>query len=625
MTTRVFCIRMPVGRAGFAGRAREMLARVCGTPEEGWETIIDRMGVLLAMKRDTRDAAPLVLPDQLGVVLGRLFARDAGPEPDCLVTEVTRSAAFDLVSAGGENFTRAYWGPYCAILHDRFANTLRIVRDPMGARPIFHTERDGLHIAFSHLSDLYVSGVEADIDDDGVRAFLTDVRLVSERTGIIGVRELLPGHELRMGQEWSDVATVWRPEQPRRWTHDMFADAVSAVRLQAHRVGEAWAAALPRALHRLSGGLDSSIALSLLTRGARRVPDIVAINEYSAFAESDERDQARVAAAWFGTRLIELEVRPDRIDYRTVLDHEPESRPTLASLGFADDGLAATVPDFAGGPLTSGQGGDQIFHRSSRAVLVADAVRDGVSPRAAWRIAYDNALLAKRPVWEGVGAGLKHGVLRLPLETLAQLDSPMMWRLERDGSSDTFLTEAWSAHPWRAPKETPARAERVRRIIDLTYYHQPSPLTTSFQNCPILTSQPLVETCLGVAPYLMSASAKDRALARAAFGDQLPPSVLGRQNKGDTTRFVAEMLRRNLHFTRVVLLGGRLVEREILSPAIVDELVASSVVFNGTQKARLMRSLAAELWLRRVEHARRAADAPAPQAEQQEEGSGQVG
>lgn len=627
MTTRVFCIRMPVGRTGVAGRAREMLARVCGAPEEGWETIIDRMGVLLAMKRDSRDAAPLVLPDQLGVVLGRLFVRGADPEPDCLVTEVTRSAAFDLVSAGGESFTRAYWGPYCAILHDRFANMLRIVRDPMGARPIFRVEWEGLYIAFSHLSDLYASGVEADVDDEGVRAFLTDVRLVSERTGVTGVRELLAGAELRMGQEWLDVATVWRPEQPRRWTHNMFSDAVSAVRSQAFRVGEAWAAALPRALHRLSGGLDSSIALSLLRRGAHRVSDIVAINEYSAFAESDERGQARAAAAWFGTRLIELEVRPDCIDYRTVLDHEPESRPTLAALGFADDGLAAAAPDFAGGPLTSGQGGDQIFHRSSRAVLVADAVRDGVSPRAVWRIAYDNALLAKRPVWEGVGVGLKHGVLRLPLETLAQLDSPMMWRLERDGSGDAFLTEAWSAHPWRAPKETPARAERVRRIIDLTYYHQPSPLTTSFQNCPILTSQPLVETCLAVAPYLMSAHAKDRALARAAFGDQLPPSVLGRQNKGDTTRFVAEMLRRNLPFARDVLIGGRLVEREILSPAIVHELVASSVVLSGTQKARLMRSLAAELWVRRVESARREAQAraPASQAEQQEQGSGQVG
>lgn len=137
MTMRVFCIRMPVGRAGFANRAREMLARVCGAPEEGWETIIDRMGVLLAMKRDNLDAPPLVLPDQLGVVLGRLFARGPAPDPDRPATEVTRSAAFHLVSAGGETFTRAYWGPYCAILHDRFANTLRIVRDPMGARPSF--------------------------------------------------------------------------------------------------------------------------------------------------------------------------------------------------------------------------------------------------------------------------------------------------------------------------------------------------------------------------------------------------------------------------------------------------------------------------------------------------------
>ena len=61
--------------------------------------------------------------------------------------------AFDLAAAGGEGLTKSHWGPYCAILHDRFANTLRIVRDPMGARPIFHTMSNDLAIAFTHLRD----------------------------------------------------------------------------------------------------------------------------------------------------------------------------------------------------------------------------------------------------------------------------------------------------------------------------------------------------------------------------------------------------------------------------------------------------------------------------------------
>lgn len=581
-----------------------MLARVCRDPEDGWEVIIDRMGVLLAIKRDRRDAAPLLLPDQLGVVLGRMFKHGGVGEPARLVTEVAKPEAFDLASAGGQGLVRSHWGPYCAILHDRFANTLRIVRDPMGARPIFHTTQNELSIAFTHLSDLFTAGIDTPVDDVGVRGFLTDVRLVAERTGIAGVRELLAGHELRMGQRSVDVACVWRPEQARRWTHGDFAGAVSAVREAAHTVGEAWARALPRALHRLSGGLDSSIALLLLSGAKQRICDIVAINEYSRYAESDERAQARAAAEHFGVRLIEREVRADRIDHSVVLDHEPEMRPSLAALGFADDGLASAAADFAGGPLTSGQGGDQIFHRSSRAVLVADAVRDGLSVREVWKVAYDNALLARRPVWEGVSAGFRYGLLRLPAESLAQLDSPMMWRLEGEATSDDFLAAEWGAHPWKAARETPARAERVRRIIDLTYYHQPSPLTMSFQNYPVLTSQPLVETCLAVAPYLMSAHAQDRALARAAFGDNLPPSVLRRQYKGDTTRFVAEMLRCNLPFGREMLIGGQLVERGVLSAETVAQLVASRSTLDGVTKVRLMRSLAAELWLRRVERTR---------------------
>ncbi|MGE0047143.1 MAG: asparagine synthase-related protein, partial [Hyphomonadaceae bacterium] len=595
----------------YAARARDMLARVCGPSEDGGETIIDRMGVLVGVKGDSRDGPPLVLPDQLGLVLGRLFARGGEGEPGRLVTEVSTASAFDLASGGGEGLVRSHWGPYCAILHDRFADTLRIVRDPMGARPIFHTVSDELAIAFTHLRDFFACGIDAGIDDWRLRAFLTDVRLVSERTGIEGVRELLAGSELRLGRDAAEVATVWRPEQPRRRTHDDFEGAAAAVRAKARAMGEAWAQALPRALHRLSGGLDSSIALALITRGKHRIEEIVAVNEFSAFAESDERAQARAAADWFGVKLIERQVDADRIDYRGVLDHEPEASPSLAALGFADEGLASAAPDFAGAPLTSGQGGDQIFHRSSRAVLVADAVRDGLPAREVWRVAYDNALLAKRPVWEGVGAGLKYGLLRLPFDGLAQLDSPVIWRLDGEASSDAFLAEAWGAHPWKASKETPARAERVRRVIDLAYYHQPSPLTTSFQNTPVLASQPLVEACLSIAPYLMSAHGKDRALARTAFGEDLPPSVLKRQTKGDTTRFVAEMLRRNLPFVRAMLVGGRLVEREILSPGIVDQLVAPRAGLDGMTKTRLMRSLAAELWLRRVESARREIEARA--------------
>ncbi len=601
MSTRLICMRWPTGRPGFAARARELASRV--SVEEGWETIIDRMGVLAIMRPDARDVAPVILPDELGVILGRMFSR-AEEGSSRLLIGMTKPEAFEFVSGSGQELVRSHWGPYGAVLHDRFANRLRIVRDPMGARPIFHTSVNGLSIAFTHLRDLFMGGVNARIDDTTVRAFLIDVRLVAERTGLDGVRELLAGCELSLNQDGVAIECVWRPTQCRRWTYGAFADAVAAVKAAGLHVGRAWAAALPRALHRLSGGLDSSIALSLLTEDKECLSEVVAINEFSAYAESDERVQARAAAAWFGAQLIEREVRPEEADYATILRHEPEAKPTLAALGFADEGLATAVADFVGAPLTSGQGGDQVFHRSSRPVLVADAVRDGLSARDVWKVAYENALLARRPVWDGIAIALRHGVLRLPIDALAQLESPMVWR--QDDRDVSLLTDLWGAHPWNPVHESPARAERVRRIIDLTYYHQASPLTTLFQNSPILTSQPLVEACLATAPYLMSAHAQDRALARAAFGDRLPACVLKRQTKGETTRFVAEMLRRNLPFARDVLIAGRLVERGIVSPEAVDQFTLMDVM-DGFTKAKLMRSLAAELWLRRVEAAQAAA------------------
>ena len=60
-------------------------------------------------------------------------------------------------------------------------------------------------------------------------------------------------------------------------------------------------------------------------------------------------------------------------------------------------------------------------------------------------------------------------------------------------------------------------------------------------------------------------------------------------------------IRRNLPVAREMLINGRLVEREILGTKTVDQLVSPSGILDGIRKTRLMRSLAAELWIRRVE------------------------
>src|SRR5690606_7863908 len=116
-------------------------------------------------------------------------------------------------------------------------------------------------------------------------------------------------------------------------------------------------------------------------------------------------------------------------------------------------------------------------------------------------------------------------------------------------------------------------------------------------------SEPVVECCLSIAPYVMTQGGRDRALVRRAFATELPPAIQQRTLKGDTTRHVTAVLERNLDFIRAMLLDGRLVKEGLIVSATLEQALKRSRIADGKTASGLANCLAAELWLARLERA----------------------
>ena len=84
-----------------------------------------------------------------------------------------------------------------------------------------------------------------------------------------------------------------------------------------------------------------------------------------------------------------------------------------------------------------------------------------------------------------------------------------------------------------------------------------------------LLSQPVMEACLSVPTWMWISGGRNRSVARAAFANALPDSILNRRSKGSYTRYYAAIYERKRDDMLCFLMDGLLASRGLLN---VDEL-----------------------------------------------------
>jgi len=337
------------------------------------------------------------------------------------VTNCDTEVLVHLYEQDGEEGIHRLRGMFAFALWDRARQTLLLVRDRLGIKPLYYaaqasdTEEERRLVFASELPALLASLSPRSLRPQAVAQYLTLLYVPGPETLFDGVRQLLPGELLRVVKgriesrryfhpesAWREARNTWQIASYRseEWI-DRFLELLKDT-VQAHLVSD-----VPLGLF-LSGGLDSGAILAMM-RAVTNGP----IRSFSIGYDSDadrsynELEAARLLAQHFGTDHREERLRPDAV---TLLPK------IVAAMGepFADSSAIPTylVSEVARRSVTvalSGIGGDELFGGYPRYLGTRAAARYGRLPGALR--AWVSASLARR-LPEGAGSRDQLGRLK---------------------------------------------------------------------------------------------------------------------------------------------------------------------------------------------------------------------
>ncbi len=209
----------------------------------------------------------------------------------------------------GEACVERFNGMYAFAIWDRGERRLFAARDRLGIKPLYYTVQEGrLFLASEVKSILAGMGRKPGPDPSLVDAYMEFGYVPGEHTFHRGVRRLLPGHTLTFGAEGLRTRKYWdfgfapEPGKDARYFADRIEELLAdSVRLRLR-------SDVPLGVF-LSGGIDSSTVVALLSPGARAGLKTFSV-AYDFGSGYDETPYARIVAERFGTDHHEIRVDP---------------------------------------------------------------------------------------------------------------------------------------------------------------------------------------------------------------------------------------------------------------------------------------------------------------------------
>lgn len=558
----------------------------------------------------TLRALPLV--NDAGVVLGTLYERNRDIDDD----SPARHAAFSarnceaILASDGRWLIENCWGNYVALLHDAAAGTVRVVNDPTGTLPCFKTSFEDVTILFSHIGDCIELGVRAfSVDRAYLRARVLGFSDL-ERDALEQVQQIRCGECVEIDP--AALPTVrsrrflWDPFtflQPRSVIEDP-EHAAASMRATVRSCTQTLSVGHANLLHRLSGGLDSSIVAGCLGRASTQ-PRITCYTFFNPHGRSDERPWARMAAEHTGFEHLECPVVPAEVAFADLLRTRPATEPlSLLSYlmrGTIEHRLAAERKVTA---VFTGDGGDSGFCSDSFAYAATDYLRRHGPRFAALRLASEVALRAERSTGAVLLSSIRNWLFgaKMREQTSALL---MGSRLVSAQLRDAFAMPESYPHPWFSHRgHVPWDVIRRLGVLVTTpeFYNvidaaQPEPELIS-----PLYAQPAVELFLRIPIHVHAEGGRDRGLARRAFAREVPEPILQRLWKDRAPGFHSELLLRNLDLVRELFLDGVLVREGLLDRAAVEAALAPGPSKTEVLPVEIYRHLDVEIWTRHWTH-----------------------
>lgn len=562
------------------------------TPPEADVDVLHEMGlrhiVLGPINLFVSRQTPTLRVPSGGIVVGHLRSRDGEPiidPPQFPDSSVRQSMPRYML----EN----YWGDYLFI-QPATSSTCEtfILRDPSGGVSCLYSLDNSVGFVTSDISLAIRIGLcRRLIDWDFIAHCASYPNLKTERTGLSGVRELLPGCSLSLRQCGSAINTEWSP-----WTfvsdehrHTDPRCAACSIREAVSRAVKAWAEADRGILLALSGGLDSSILASCL--GGLDVHTHCCTFALDVSGASD-LPYAEQVAEHFGFELTVKTLGLEDASFRHALPPSAAS-PCLGHLQqVVNTAMETCARSYGATNFFTGGGGDTVFAYLSSAAPAADAFLErGFT--AGMSAVHDLSALHQCTLWK---AG------RLTLRKLIRAPKPPC-KADTLFLNPSHVIDEHDNHPWlAAPTDAyPGDRERIADLIGTQVFRDDAPwMSCSWLRMPLL-SQPVVEECLKVPTWMAISGGKNRSVARRAFSGMIPPEILNRKSKGSFTTYLGAVYNRHKEEMLEFLLAGRLQEHNILDVDALIRFVRSDLPLHDQSFARIGELCMIENWARHQE------------------------
>ena len=209
----------------------------------------------------------------------------------------------------GAECLQRFMGMYAFAIWDRDRRELFAARDRLGIKPFYYLETsNGLLFASEIKSILAVHDGFREVDVSLIDAYMDFGYVPGEQTFHKGVKRLLPGHTLTWRANRAKVAPYWDLVFEQKVQHGVTSCAENIKKLLQNSIALHLRSDVPLGVF-LSGGIDSSAIVSLLSPGASCGLKTFSV-AYNFGPQYDESRYARQVASVFKTDHHEIRINP---------------------------------------------------------------------------------------------------------------------------------------------------------------------------------------------------------------------------------------------------------------------------------------------------------------------------
>lgn len=529
-------------------------------------------------------------------------------------TEGDTEVIVHLYEEYGLDFVQHLRGMFAIALWDSGRQRLILVRDRLGQKPVFYRLESGrLSFASELKALLQIPGIPRVLNRKSVLKFLTLQYVPHPHSILEGFQKLPPATIGVLENGQFHLSNYWTPpyDQPDEtraaigdWKDELRETLTEAVRLRLR-------SDVPLGAF-LSGGVDSTVICGLMQSQLDRPVQTFSIG--FPIAAFDERTYARQAAAKLGTDHHEAVVEPDAVGILPQLIWHYDE-PFGDSSAIPTMYLSRMTREHVTVALT-GDAGDELFCGYDRYKAVRIA---GLMDRApAWvRRLWNSGLVAKIPA--SVRQKSFRRRLKRLLETIGQeperrylnwitifnrarlqwLVTDELWQLTENDDPATCVFEAYARYPRRDFVTRTTATDLLTYLpCDILTKVDIASMSVGLEARSPMLDHKVVELAARMPIQVKQSMKQGKRVLVETFADLIPPDIQTRKKMGFGVP-IDHWFRNELRpLLEEVLLSPRCLDRGLLNPESVRQLVAEHTSSQFDHAYRLWNLLCLELWQR---------------------------